>query len=186
MEWLESIVKVGYKEYLFWFGPRLMYSIGKNGFSNELKEVIKGISNESNNIVLVWFLGEIDIRVFGKDHYYGKAEQVKSTVDNFLNRIANDFANCKNVITIPTVPSDFKSTNPEFPRVGSLQQRLSVFEMFKDEVLQNKLFPVFDPNQLVGEKVLSSEVSDYGAHFNFSYSLKMRKLLYRYIIKMSL
>jgi hypothetical protein len=92
---------------LIWLGPRLMFSIAKNGFPNFLyKSRYKNLLGETGNLLISF--GEIDIRVHLSREMNNDFKF--EWVDLYIEEVSklNNFWNPKNLFVLgPVPPSDF-------------------------------------------------------------------------------
>lgn len=178
---INKLIKINNTEYLCWLGPRLLYSVIDKGINPDLVSILNYFRSCKEQIILVWFLGEIDIRVFGKEKYLKTNENMDHLIKNYVEYLSSNFSNFRNIIAIPAKPSDIGFNNPSYPKNGSLDERIIVFKLFEKAVKNQKAIPYFDQNKFVIGDYLSKNETNDGTHFDFNYSLKIRNILIKQI-----
>ena len=182
---INKLIKINNTEHLYWLGPRLLYSVIKKGISTDLIAILNCFRIKKKQIILVWFLGEIDISVFGKQRYLNSNENIDNLIRNYVEYLNSNFFNFKNIIVIPTKPSDIGFNNPSYPRDGTLEERIIVFKLFEKAIKNQKSIQYFDQNKFIIKDYLSKDETNDGTHFDFKYSLKIRNELIKEIFNAS-
>jgi hypothetical protein len=158
---------------VIWLGPRLLYSIAKNGFRlNALDKALLRKVGKNNTCVFVF--GEIDCRVhLAHKSRYEDQEQLASISREFKNHIRTiadgfNFRSC--IVLTPVPPSNFGVKDPKFPRVGSLNERvLATKALTKSLVrLEDQSFAILDLSSILASEngALNPDYSEDGVHVN--------------------
>ena len=110
---------------MVWLGPRLMYSIARNGFPDPLIPELRGIELHLATTPIVLTLGEIDCRVHlaQRLHTAGNFDFVARYVQRAAELRTNLGAYHAFVVG-PVPPSDKGPDDPAYSRSGTLQQRV--------------------------------------------------------------
>jgi len=158
---------------VFWLGPKLMHSISRDGFafSRFFKLLMKF---SSTNKVLIVVLGEIDCRVhlttLVKNN---KIDEIRVTIQKYWNQVhelCNRFGFEYSVILTPVPPSDKGIDNLEFPRTGSIEERIGITSFVSDELegFKDERVRVIKLNSILSDTdgTLSSAYTDDGVHVN--------------------
>lgn len=120
-------------------GPKLCFSIGRDGIN------IKDGYNVSNGDIVIFCFGEIDCRCHIHKHITEDVNYKKiidSIVNNYFIQIKNAidiFDNLKTVIynVVPPIQRHNTSENPEYPYLGTDEQRKE-YVLYFNEKIQEK------------------------------------------------
>lgn len=167
-----------------WLGPRLMYSVARDGFPRPLLPQLAGLSWRLRERRLVVALGEIDCRVH-------LVERVSAGDDlAFVARYVDRVRELRQQLEAPSVvilgpvpPSDLVVgyDNPEFPRRGTLAERIAVTRLL-DERLRSAVAAA-DGHDIVFASLLflaapdgrlRDDRTDDGIHVNAAGSAEVR------------
>lgn len=112
-------------EAVVWLGPRLMYSIARNGFPDPLIPELRGIELHLATTPIVLTLGEIDCRVHlaQRLHTAGNLDFVARYVQRAAE-LRTNLGACHTFVVGPVPPSDMGTDDPAYSRSGTLQQRV--------------------------------------------------------------
>jgi hypothetical protein len=158
---------------LIWIGPRLLYSVSRKGFELDfLTRMVFKIASENQNVFFV--LGEIDCRVYlvsktlpgGQDAF----AEIAKNYNHQISRLLRNYGLKRAIIVGPVPPSDSGAQSTEFPRNGTLAERVFVTKKLTESLLKCSSIDV-----LIVElaSILSTEngcldplLSDDGIHVN--------------------
>ncbi len=165
---------------IIWLGPKLLYSVSRNGF--ELKKRVRIILRiASNNQPVVILLGEIDCRV----HFVEKTlvlgiqefDNIAYNYKNFVISLIDTYGFAKAIIIAPFPPSNLGLDNLKFPRNGSISDRVLVTKLITESLLRisSTQFNVINCSPLISIKdgSLDEKYTDDGVHLNFLGSKKI-------------
>jgi lysophospholipase L1-like esterase len=165
---------------LVWhLGPRLMWSLGHNGFPRRARVVaaLIRVVGRPGSIVPVFVAGEIDVRC----HLVPRSVQPGYTLDfvhdyvRSCQRLARAMGAPTLVIATPVPPSDDCPRNPEFPIEGTIEERVRVFGEVRlalgkavAEADGRPLVHLADATDVLADETgaLRSELTDDGCHTN--------------------
>jgi hypothetical protein len=158
---------------LIWIGPRLLYSVSRKGFEFDfLTRIVLKIASKNQNVFFV--LGEIDCRVYlvsktlpgGPDAF---AEIAKNYIHE-VSMLLQNFGLKRAIIVGPVPPSDSGAQSSEFPRNGTLAERVFVTKMLTESLLKcstsDVLMVELAPILSVENGCLDPLLSDDGIHVN--------------------
>lgn len=122
----ENLVDIPFR--MHWLGPVLMHRIGRDGL------YIESVESESPHVILLFAFGEIDIRC-----HVGKQVEKGRNIHEVLNTLAERYVQSLNrtvhflrtnpkmhfaiMSVLPPAVADPECWNPDFPFIGSDQQR---------------------------------------------------------------
>lgn len=114
------------REAAVWLGPRLMYSIARDGFPDPLISELRKVRLPLAATPIVLVLGEIDCRVHLVEHLHrndalGFAARYLERAAELRGRLGAGHA----FVVAPIPPSD-RGVDPAYPRNGTLQQRVAI------------------------------------------------------------
>ncbi len=169
---------------IIWLGPRLLYTISSKGFNLSIfVRTVLRISGKDR--IFIFSFGEIDCRVHfvTKSLYKGPSEfdkiifSYKKEVLNFLQK----YAGRASLVLTPVPPSDYGLTNPLFPRIGSLTDRIQVTELLTQSLVaaSSQEFAVVNILNLLADEngSLDPRYSNDGVHVNhLGAEIVLRKL----------
>lgn len=166
---------------IIWLGPKLLYSVSKNGFRlSKIDRVVLRIASNKQPIVIV--LGEIDCRVhfvtktliFGAKEFDYIAVNYKKNVMALLDT----YKLPKALIISPIPSSDLGVINKRFPRNGLLCERVLVTKMITGSLIRisSSRFIVIDVSPLISNQdgSLDKKYTNDGVHLN---TFGMEKLM---------
>lgn len=170
---------------LIWLGPKLMYSISKNGFPPWLLRSMR--YQVFRRVPLVFSFGEIDVRA----HLVAKLEEGQNFdfVSSYVQRIVEigkSNNGLKLIIMGPVPPSDIGISDPRYPRNGTLAERIKAAQLLNSRV-ENECdkfgIKFLDVSSIVanGDGSLRSEFTDDGCHLNHVGAIAVKDLLDRYL-----
>lgn len=117
-------------QFIWHLGPRIMYSIAKNGFPRVLSQaaVLVGRMSRTSRIVPVLCLGEIDVRC----HLVPRLEQPAcfDFVEAYVRHgctLAQQLGASRVVFVVPPPPSAECPEIDEFPIRGTIHERIAAF-----------------------------------------------------------
>jgi len=119
-------------EGVVWLGPRLMYSIARDGFPDPLTPELHGVSLDLAPTPIVLVFGEIDCRVHLVERL--AAGGSLDFVSRYVARAAELRARvgASHIVLLgPVPPSDQGESNPEFPKNGTLAERIAVARLLE-------------------------------------------------------
>lgn len=160
-------------EFCYPLGPRLMHTIAKHGF--QIPRRFKVAIRASRFDTIVFCLGEIDCRVYlasDDADSYKKGDWVEAYVKNSI-KLSQNLKIRSVVILSPVPPSDIGVSNDQYPRRGSLIDRVSATRWMRDELKESKAFE--DPNNRFldlgvmlaqNDGSLDQRLTDDGVHVN--------------------
>jgi hypothetical protein len=169
-----------------WLGPRLMYSLSREGFPDPLiPELRKGLDLADTPIVLA--AGEIDCRV----HLVERRNQAGflAFVADYVQRVSElrvRLGAPRAFILGPVPPSDLGPENFELPRIGTLLERVAVSKELEAELcesvirLEDPALSAFPLGRRLADKrtgELARNFSLDGCHVNRLGSLMLRDKL---------
>jgi hypothetical protein len=171
-----------------WLGPRLMYSLSREGFPEPLlPELRRGLDLATTPIILT--AGEIDCRVHLVDRRH--LVDTFAFVANYVSRVSELRARLgapRAFLLGPVPPSDLGPDNSDLPRRGSLAERIAVSKRLEAELCESVIC-VGDPaisavplSQRLGDRdtgELSRHLSLDGCHVNPLGSQTVREVLAR-------
>ena len=154
------------------FGPRLMYSIAKNGMPEKINRVARfvGRFGRPGTVVPIISAGEIDIRC----HLSGR-EPDYSFVDEYVAVCAEMFELTKapvGYIVVPPPPNRDCPNVDLYPIKGTIDERIEstrgVRAALQDAVASHPNVELFDFNDVLGnpDGTMIAELSDDGCHTN--------------------
>ena len=162
-----------HNDLIIWLGPRLLYSISRQGFRLNLfdKVILRRVG--SNNLC-VFVFGEIDCRVHFVPHkIHHNQEELMRIVQGYkvqVTKLINKYDIGSSFVLTPIPPSDFGSNNPMFPRTGSLIDRVNATKAISNTLNQysNENFTVVDLSKYLSNSdgSLNLVYSDDGVHVN--------------------
>lgn len=122
-----ALRKAASDRYVWHLGPRLMYSLGTNGFPSAVGRTAPLVRRPARRSSLsVFFVaGEIDVRC----HLAGRESDL-GFVDAYVREslaVARRMGARRVVFVAPPPPSSTCPVVPEYPVVGTLQERLEAF-----------------------------------------------------------
>ena len=163
-------------EGVVWLGPRLMYSIAREGFPDPLTPELDGVSLDLTLTPVVLVFGEIDCRVHLVERLAagGRLDFVSRYVARAAELRARVGAS-HIVLLCPVPPSDKGELDPEFPKNGTLAERIAVTQLL-ERTLSEATASLGEPRVVVvpitglltgsetGE--LAPQFTDDGTHVN--------------------
>lgn len=170
---LKPFTLIDGKHLLIWVGPKLLYSVSNRGFRfNRLAKIL--LENSSSGQPFVIILGEIDCRVhFVPNNLQNGIKDFQKIAYSFRTRILEmqkDFGFGSAIILSPVPPSDIGSDNPYYPRIGTLDERVSVTRLITEALdeLSNPEFWVVNLGEILSTDRgdLNSVYTDDGVHVN--------------------
>jgi hypothetical protein len=132
------LTKISSRKFVWHVGPRLMWSIANTGFPPEvllMAQLIRRFGG-SRNLTLVVVFGEIDVRAHLAKRQARSRPGMKF-VDEYLRQcqlLGKTLHAQRIVITVPVPPGDSLRDAPEFPRSGSLPERINAFRLLRAEL----------------------------------------------------
>jgi hypothetical protein len=160
-------------------GPKLCFSIGRDGFN------IKDEYNVNNGDTVIFCFGEIDCRCH-VHKYITENIDYKQIIDNIVNnyfvkiKSAIDiFSNLKTVIynVVPPVQKHNTGENPEYPYLGTDEERKAYVLYFNDKLRQKCIeynflfFDIYD-KYIDSNGFLNKSLSDGNVHIRNGIYLK--------------
>lgn len=131
--------RVSDSDYVWSIGPRLMYSVAREGWPRDvimLSRLLNVISR-TRHVRLCFVLGEIDVRVFLGERV---AEETLDLdfVPAYVTRCkwAAQRANAEPFLVVPVPPFGPPDPHHEFPRRGCLDDRLSAHQALRQRLLR--------------------------------------------------
>ena len=169
---LSMFLKTPGGQFIVRFGPRLMFSIAKNGMPEKITRVARfvGRFGRRGSIVPIISAGEIDIRC----HLPGR-EPDYSFVDEYVDVCAEMFALTKapvGYIVVPPPPNVDCPSVELYPIKGTIDQRIEacrgVREALHAAVARYPDVELLDFNDVLGnpDGTMIAELSDDGCHTN--------------------
>lgn len=170
-----------------WMGPKLMHSIAREGFRFSVRQRVALLVHRVTIIIFVF--GEIDVRV-----HLAKRKQERTALQEWVAayveraRSLAKTLNCSEIIFLaPPPPSDSGCDNAEFPRSGSLAERVAVRQQLTRNLIKaaeatgDLKMSVFDVGPYLSSEagVLASDLTDDGVHLN----LKGRKHAWQAVVR---
>ena len=146
-----------------------MFSIARDGFPALVGRQLQRLDLE--NAVGVFAFGEIDCRVHLPQRLRQGALEL-AFVDRYVDRVVT-FAEAVGmrdvVIASPTPPSDLGEHNPDYPRAGSLSDRVQVTAAVRTRLMRNaNNVAVLNLEEVVAGEggALREALTDDGCHVN--------------------
>jgi len=163
-------------EGVVWLGPRLMYSIARDGFPDPLTPELHGVSLDLTLTPVVLVFGEIDCRVHLVERLAagGDLEFVPLFVERAAELRARVGAG-QIVLLGPVPPSDKGERDPEFPKNGTLAERIAVTRLLERRLSEataslgdRRVTMVSITSFLAGSEngELAGQLTDDGTHVN--------------------
>ena len=163
-------------EGVVWLGPRLMYSIARDGFPDPLLPELEGVSLDLARAPVVLVFGEIDCRVHLVERLAagGTLEFVPRYVERAAELRAR-LAASRIVLLGPVPPSDKGESDPEFPKNGTLAERIAVTRLVEQTLSEaaaslgdSRVTAVPVASLLAGSDAgeLAERLTDDGTHVN--------------------
>ncbi len=176
------------KNILFWLGPKLMYSVARNGFG--LTRLQQGILRAwGPDLCFIW-LGEIDVRMHLVKHRESGIDHL-DWLNDFLEQVVDlgKITQSAEVILFSPIPqSDRKKQDDQFPWYGSIQERVvaqtNLVQKIKGLQSQSEFcFHFFDITELLqGPKgSLQLQYSDDFCHLNHKGFEKIKEVWAKYL-----
>ncbi len=172
---------------LIWLGPKLMYSISKNGFPSWLLRSLR--FQGFRRAPLIFSFGEIDVRA----HLVAKIKEGQNLdfVSSYVKRIVDLGQINKGFLLIimgPVPPTDVGNSDTRYPRNGTLAERIQASQLLNSRVeYECDKFGIkfLDTASVVanGDGSLRSEFTDDGCHLNHSGAIAVKGLLDEYLSK---
>lgn len=178
---LKPFTLIDGKHLLIWVGPKLLYSVSNRGFRfNRLTKILLESSSSGQPFVII--LGEIDCRVhFVPNNLQNGIKDFQKITYAFRTKILKmqkDFGFGPAIILSPVPPSDIGSDNPYYPRIGTLDERVSVTRLITEALdeLSSPEFWVVNLGEILATDIgdLNSIYTDDGVHVN---SIRASKIL---------
>jgi hypothetical protein len=163
-------------EGVVWLGPRLMYSIARDGFPDPLTPELDGVSLDLTLTPVVLVFGEIDCRVHLVERL--AAGGSLEFVSRYVVRAAELRARlgASDIVLLgPVPPSDKGESNPEFPKNGTLAERIAVSRLLERTLSEataslrdRRVAAVPITSLLAGSETgaLARQLTDDGTHVN--------------------
>ena len=155
-----------------WLGPRLAYSIARHGLI--LPKTLNGIARIRKFERLVVAFGEIDCRMF-----LGSAQAARYRDETWVKRFVNEVLitgernRVREVVFLtPVPPSDLSDDNPDFPKRGTLIDRINATEWLTKNIRlyanEHTMARVIVLRDLLAKKdgSLNPNFTDDGVHVN--------------------
>ena len=126
-----TLRRAGSGRYVWHLGPRLMYSLSTGGFPPSVVRsapVLRAASG-GGTLTVVFVAGEIDVRC----HLAGRGGDL-SFVSGYVDQalaLARQLGAADAVFVAPPPPSSTCPVVPEYPVVGTLEERLAVFHRLR-------------------------------------------------------
>jgi lysophospholipase L1-like esterase len=131
--------RLGPRRFVWHIGPRLMFSIARDGFPADVQRVARwlGRVNRTDRLSLILTFGEIDVRChlaprFARD---GGPLAFPRTFVEASQGLARTAHAAVVVVVVPTPPSDGYEDAPGFPIAGSIDERLAAFAQVRAELI---------------------------------------------------
>lgn len=156
------LTRVDGHRFVWHVGPRLMWSIARNGFPPDVLFLARLIRmfGGSRNLSLVVVFGEIDVRAHLADAHASPLRDMRF-VSDYLRQCQvlgqRLGARCV-VLAVPVPPKDAFKDTPGFPRSGTLEERIDAFRF-----LQKALVAAVDSAEALPATVLldcTEEIAD--------------------------
>lgn len=175
------------QRFVWHLGPRLMYSIANNGFPLDVLLVARLIHwfGGSRNVALIFVFGEIDVRVHLADTQAQSRRSLKflSEYAEQCRLLGQKLGATHVVVTVPVPPGDSFDDAPEFPRSGTLAERINAFRELRQALEAALSATGAEPKTVLldcTEKLanpdgsLRADLTDDGCHVNKSGALLVR------------
>ena len=166
---------------VIWLGPVLMYTISKNGFNFDKRvRMVLNLAGSKRRIVLL--VGEIDCRV----HFVQKNldlgtesfDKIALGYKKSVMKLIKDFDLLDAVIMTPLPPSNLRSDELKFSRIGSIAERVLVTKMITKSLEDTSSFKFIVLNYFSALSnrtgIIKKEFTDDGVHLN---SIGLKKLI---------
>lgn len=156
--------------YVWHLGPRLMWSIARDGFPRSLTTFFRALGACAKaQVIAVFVLGEIDVRC----HLAGREPDMRfvAAYADRVERLVHDLEHRSPVLVVPPPPGSDAPLS-DLPVRGDLCDRLAAFQSLREELRRETsgrdtemlLLDVTD--ELLGEDGLRTEFTDDGIHTN--------------------
>ncbi len=128
---------VSKEEAVIWLGPRLMYSLARDGFPDPLIAELKGVRVDLTTTSIVLTCGEIDCRVHlvGRLHDENALDFTSLYVVSAAQLRARMGAKHAYLLG-PVPPSDIGGDDPGFPRTGTLDERVTASRLLEKRLCE--------------------------------------------------
>lgn len=160
-------------------GPRLAFSIARDGLPGDLK-----VSSKFTTIVLV--VGEIDIRTRPKDLQRATTDWIAGAISGrFAEWIHTNAPYATGFVANPIPPCSTAQLNKDFPSAGTLADRLDAYATLTSSLqthIRKPLVLIDSTSALTGRSgQLLETYSDDGCHLNKAGSVQWRRILEAYL-----
>ena len=170
---LKRVAVTNNNHLVIYLGPRLLYSVATKGFQfNYMAKAILHLASQSQPVIFVF--GEIDCRVhlvskvkpLGQDIFDGIAANFLYTVKGMVRQ----FNLGEPILLSPVPPSDLGQSSNNYPRNGSILQRIAVTRSLTDALIKTASSHCIclDLSHLLSDDIgaLRSSLTDDGVHTN--------------------
>lgn len=176
-----SMTRIHDHEFVWHVGPRLMWSIANKGFPPEVRLVARLLHRfgTSRHRSLIVVFGEIDVRVHlvGAQARSGPSMSfVREYVDQCL-LLARTMHADRVLVAVPVPPGDSFDDDPNFPRSGTLAERIGAFRLLRKALVAAVETAGAEPTTLLldcteeladSDGSLRIDLTDDGCHVNHS------------------